>query len=247
MMIDSNNANPPALLPGDDLGPDDRQSAAAQWDANLRRGLNRLDINTPPRDTAGAWANEANQALLARADQARAAPIQPTVRFEPDVRRVQPAPPTPIVPAAHGSTAPVPSIRHQHTMSAPSASVLHDSSRRHEWYGTAGHPVRETIHENRAAHIDRMVHPNMSAFQGFPAREDQARHQNRQLQQQPQQHPQQQPQAVVHYQPAPERGGPPAAPDQGPKGNSNNSTESMRRLEALVAVAACENSVATAY
>ncbi len=57
----------------------------AQWDMGLHRGLTRLEIasSTPPRDGAGAWASEVNQAVQAQAEQARAA-NQPMVRFETD-------------------------------------------------------------------------------------------------------------------------------------------------------------------
>lgn len=212
MMIDSNASNASVGRAGD--WSDERRSLSSQWDMNLHRGLTRLDINTPPRDSAGSWANEANQALLARAEQTRVAPMQPVVRFEPEVTTVQ-VPPT--------NTPPMLGSRHHYTMSAPSANALRES-KRHGWYNgpVAGHPARETIHEGRP-NVDRMVHPNISAFQGFPARDQQP---------------------VIHQEAvAPLERGQPAErpPEQG--GNP----ESLRRLEALVAVATSENSATTAY
>ena len=212
MMIDSNASNPSVGRAGD--WSDDRRSLSSQWDMNLHRGLTRLDINTPPRDSAGSWANEANQALLARAEQTRVAPMQPVVRFEPEVTTVQ-VPPT--------NTPPMLGSRHHYTMSAPSASALRES-KRHGWYNgpVAGHPARETIPEGRP-HVDRMVHPNISAFQGFPARDQQP---------------------VIHQEAVapPERGQPAERPPE-----QGGNPESLRRLEALVAVATSENSATTAY
>lgn len=213
MAIDSGPRTPQALLPAGELSADGRRGPPSQWDMGLQRGLTRLDINTPPRDGADAWAREANQALLARAEQARAAPSQPVVRFEQEVQMSQ-GPPAAMPPS---TSAPMLGSRHQYTMSAPSISAPRES-RRHGWYhGPASHPVGETIHEGRP-HVDRIIHPNVRAFQGFPAREQQP---------------------VIHQQPTQgmerilER----------PGGNS----DAMRRLEALVAVATSESSTATAY
>ena len=51
-----------------------------QWDMDINRNLNRLDIQgTPPIDAASSWANETNRAVQAQAEQPRA---QPAVRFE---------------------------------------------------------------------------------------------------------------------------------------------------------------------
>lgn len=166
MMIDSEHAHPPAYLANGDMGGHDRRDVAAQWDMGLHRGLTRLDINTPPKDSAGAWASEVNQAVQAQAEQARAAPLQPTVRFEVEVKTANV--PT-SMPPANGSA--MPSSRHHYTMSAPSISTPRDS-KRHGWYhgpAVTVHPAGETIHEGRS-HVDRIVHPNVSAFQGFPAR-----------------------------------------------------------------------------
>ncbi|KAK4209285.1 Biofilm and cell wall regulator 1 [Rhypophila decipiens] len=214
MMIDS---DPSRGVPGSDMG-DDRRNMASHWDMGLHRGLTRLDINTPPKDSAGAWANEVNQAVLAQADQARAAPIQQSVRFDAEVKTVQP--PTSMPPS---SNAPMQGSRHHYTMSAPSISTPRES-RRHGWYHgpVTVHPAGETIHEGRPPHVDRIVHPNVSSFQGFPNRD--------------RDHP-----PVSHQQPGPgmER----ILERPHPTGNSDN----MRRLEALVAVATSEGSTATAY
>ncbi|KAK0648056.1 hypothetical protein B0T16DRAFT_325359 [Cercophora newfieldiana] len=168
MMIDSEHAPPRALLPSGEMGVGDRRDLAAQWDMGLHRGLTRLDINTPPKDNAGAWASEVNQAVQAQAEQARVAPMQPTVRFEGEIKPAQ-GPPT---SAAPSTGPPALGSRHHYTMSAPSISTPRES-KRHGWYhgpAVTVHPAGETIHEGRA-HVDRIVHPNVSAFQGFPARE----------------------------------------------------------------------------
>ncbi|KAK4113124.1 hypothetical protein N656DRAFT_708631 [Canariomyces notabilis] len=224
MMVDSDASHRRLLLPGGDMTTEDRRGLPAQWDTNLHRGLTRLDINTPPRDSAGAWANEAKQALFARAEQARAAPPQPVVRFEPEVQTVE-GPPASM---AQAMNAPMLGPRHQHTMSAPSISAPRDT-KRHGWYhgASAVGPAGETIHEGRP-HVDRMIHPNISEFQGFPARERQP---------------------VIHQQSMP--GMEPRTErmerimERSP--NPNGNPESLRRLEALVAVATSESSVATAY
>ncbi|KAK4098552.1 hypothetical protein N658DRAFT_509529 [Parathielavia hyrcaniae] len=264
MMVDSEVRRPPPpplAVPTSEYGRDDRRGLAPQWDVNLHRGLTRLDINnTPPRDSAGAWASEANQALLARAEQAR-------VRFEPEVNTV-PAPPANAPP-------PPPSylgLRHQHTVSAPSFSNPRES-RRHGWYNgplAAAHLAGETIHEGRL-HVDRIVHPNISSFQGFPAREQGPpvahphHHQPQQQHQQQQQTQQQQQQEQVgmplvermeraermeRMERIPERP-PPPPPNHHPhhqhQGAGAESPESMKRLEALVAVATGQGPVATAY
>jgi C2H2 transcription facotor len=79
MMIDTPSRAP--IQSGEQLSrPDDRRNVS-QWDMGLHRNLTRLDLaqGTPPTDTASTWASEANRAVLAQAEQARA---QPTVRFE---------------------------------------------------------------------------------------------------------------------------------------------------------------------
>ncbi|KAK0624428.1 hypothetical protein B0T14DRAFT_196140 [Immersiella caudata] len=167
MMIDSEHGHPRPLLPSGDAAGD-RRDLATQWDMGLHRGLTRLDINTPPKDSAGAWASEVNQAVQAQAEQARVAPMQqPTVRFETEVKTQAPQ-----ISMPPSTGPPMMGSRHHYTMSAPSISTPRES-KRHGWYhgpAVTVHPAGETIHEGRA-HVDRIVHPNVSAFQGFPARE----------------------------------------------------------------------------
>lgn len=163
MIVDSEGSNPPTLLPSANISTE--RQALPQWEMGLHRGLNRLEINntTPPRDGAGAWANEVQQAMQSRLEPPRA--YQPTVRFEAQPQVVH-APPA---PSAAG-----PPRGHQHTMSAPliSTNRAHRDAKRHGWYNG---PV--TVHEDRVLegrpHVDRMAHPNLHAFSGFPAREQQ--------------------------------------------------------------------------
>ncbi|KAH6614430.1 hypothetical protein B0J18DRAFT_374582 [Chaetomium sp. MPI-SDFR-AT-0129] len=218
MMIDSEARRPSIQFQVPEPRIEDPRGHPTQWDSNLHRGLNRLDINTPPRDTAGTWASEATQALHARAEQAR-------VRFEPEVGALPPSR-GPMPPA---SSAGMMGTRHQHTVSAPAFNTPREA-RRHGWYNgpASGHPAGETIPEGRP-HVDRIVHPNVSSFQGFPARD----------QQQPIVHQQQQGphgERVERMERIPER-----PPNQG------GEPEAMKRLEALVAVATGQGSVATAY
>lgn len=223
MLIDSEDSRAvPALLSVAEIAPvkvaEPRIVAGVtgQWDMSLHRGLTRLGINTPPRDSAGAWANEVNQAVMARAEQARTphpvaqSQAQPAARFG--------AVATPVQPAQHAVASH--SSRHHHTMSAPSITGAREF-KRHGWcHGptTSSYPARDAIPEGRA-HVDRIIHPNVAQFQGFPARE--------QLQQSP----------VIHQHlkaPTSER-------------QAGAQTDAMRRLEALVAVATGEGSAAAAY
>ncbi|KAF4832878.1 C2H2 finger domain transcription factor dvrA [Colletotrichum tropicale] len=159
MMVDE-AAHPPALLPGSDAAADGRRNVA-QWDMGLHRGLTRLDITntTPPRDSAGAWANEVNQAVQAQAEQVRLNP--PTVRFE-------------VEPPSYSNSSAF-TRNHHHTMSMP--SIASRETKRHGWYHgpTNSHvhgPRPEApIHEPRGPHVNRMIHPNMNHFTGFPARQ----------------------------------------------------------------------------
>lgn len=86
--------------------PDDRSHP--QWEAGLHRNLTRLDIarETPPMDSAGAWASEANRAMQAHAEQAR---VQPTVRFDQFTYTAPPSRegPTNYQPRHHISAPPV--------------------------------------------------------------------------------------------------------------------------------------------
>ncbi|KAM0537667.1 hypothetical protein ACHAO3_007919 [Verticillium nonalfalfae] len=72
MMIDAEPKGQPTHV-----GADDRRN----WDMGLHRGLTRLDLRsnnvTPPHDSAGAWANEVNQAVQAQAEQPQPHSQQP--------------------------------------------------------------------------------------------------------------------------------------------------------------------------
>ncbi|KAI1011693.1 hypothetical protein LB503_004218 [Fusarium chuoi] len=208
------------------------------YDASLQRGLNRLDINhsTPPRDSAGSWASEANQAVQAQAEHVRLNP--PTVRFEerPPVYQGPKPPPTS-----------APRSLHQHTVSAPSITTSRENKRR-GWYNGPvsvhrdGRPPQEQ-QDPRMAHVDRMVHPNFTGFSGFPIKEaplhPQYQQPPQQLSPQNQQHPQhpQQQQQHPHQQ----------TQQQQQQQGRPSSNGSLGRLEALVAVATSEGSTAAAY
>jgi C2H2 transcription facotor len=100
--------------------PDDRRNVS-QWDMGLHRNLTRLDIaqGTPPTDTASAWASEANRAVQAQAEQARA---QPTVRFDQ---------------LTYASREPSNTYQtHQHHISAP--PVTPREEKRRGWYHGPG-------------------------------------------------------------------------------------------------------------
>ncbi|KAI4860694.1 hypothetical protein F4820DRAFT_452683 [Hypoxylon rubiginosum] len=169
MVIDSEVSHPPVFLPPTHSGNSDERRNTANWDIGLHRGLTRLDIasnHPPPADTASTWAREANQAVEAEADRIRHNP--PTVRFnEPVVIENRPPP-----GMANPSRA-----YHQHTMSAPSIATSRESKRR-GWYNG---PV--TVHADappeKIARVERMVHPNINEFPGFPARENGASSQPR--------------------------------------------------------------------
>lgn len=199
------------------------------YDVSLQRGLGRLDIGhkTPPRDSAGMWASEVHKAVQNQMEHARM--NQPTVRFEEQPRPSHQVPP----PAAPSRSF------HQHTMSAPALASVREG-KGHGWY--QGIPAADA----RNPHVDRMVHPNFTGFAGFPARE-QAQEQrqpqvhyhqqppppSQQQQSQQQQHQQQQ---QAHYQ------------QQRQQQDRSNNPDSLRRLEALVAVATSEGSnTAAAY
>lgn len=161
------------------------------YDASLQRGIGRLDIGakvSPPRDSASSWASEVNRAVQAHADR-------PTVRFE------EPAHP----PRDYAAAPPPAHAMHQHTMSAPAFDTSR-ASKRHGWYRGPPPATQAPAADPRAARVERMVHPNISSFSGFPAAEAKPT--------------------------SPQE----AAPNQ----------DSLRRLEALVAVATSEGSSATA-
>lgn len=197
MMVDSE--------PG--IHSDDRRNPT-QWDMGLHRGINRLDLRsnnvTPPRDSAQSWAHEANKAVQAQAEQVRLNP--PTVRFEIDT------PPSQSAPGAYART-------HQHTMSAPSIATPREN-KRHGWYHgpvAAQAPQAHEMGAGPAPGVQRLEHPNMNSFRGFPARD-----------------------APREHQPPPQ--GAVAQP-----GGERHDEGGSSRFDALVAVAASEGSTATAY
>jgi|SRR5688572_7061935 hypothetical protein len=162
MKVDS---EPPRMrMPaGLDGSPAERPRNANLYEPNLQRGLNRLELeHNPSRESPSAWASEVTKAVHDQADQVR---MNPTVRF-------QEPPPS----AYHGAPAMASRSLHQQTMSAPSFASSRDS-RRHGWYHG---PARDSPGSQqqagpdpRVAHVDRMEHPNMTAFSGFPNREQQ--------------------------------------------------------------------------
>ncbi|ATY64804.1 C2H2 transcription factor [Cordyceps militaris] len=140
----------------DAIPMDDRRNLN-MYDASLQRGINRLDIGhrTPPTDSAGSWAAEANKAVQAQGER-----VHSHVRFEEPPRERYGPPPSRSL--------------HQHTMSAPSFATSRDT-KRHGWYNGPTAQQREgpPTQDNRAAQVDKMEHPNFTAFSGFPAREQQ--------------------------------------------------------------------------
>ncbi|KAI0475289.1 hypothetical protein GGR56DRAFT_506097 [Xylariaceae sp. FL0804] len=159
MMVDNEPAHPAVLLPATSSADGQEKRNSAGWDTTLHRGLNRLDLTSggpAPPDAASAWAREANQAVEAEAERVRMS--QPTVRFhEPVVIDKS--------PMSHNP----PRSFHQHTVSAPSFASSRENKRR-GWYNG---PV--TVHAEarpeKMARVDRMIHPNIREFSGFPTRE----------------------------------------------------------------------------
>lgn len=146
---------------GEMTQPDERRNLN-MYDASLQRGLNRLDLShktPPPRDGAGCWGSEANRAMLAQAERMQV--NQPTVRFQDQIPPSQ----------QYGCATANGRALHQHTMSAPSITTPRES-KRHGWYhGPAPSQGGYAAQDSRMAHVDRMVHPNLNGFNGFPARE----------------------------------------------------------------------------
>ncbi|KAL6891828.1 hypothetical protein GGI43DRAFT_199582 [Trichoderma evansii] len=226
MAVDSELAHRPPVMEA--IQPDERRNLN-MYDVSLQRGLGRLDIGhkTPPRDSAGMWASEVHKAVQNQMDHARM--NQPTVRFEE-----QPRPSHQVPPSA------VPSRSfHQHTMSAPALASVREG-KGHGWYQGSSAAAQDA----RNPHVERMVHPNFTGFAGFPARE-----------QPPQEQRQQQPQVHYHQQPPPlqqqsqqQQQSHYHQQQQRQQQDRSNNPDSLRRLEALVAVATSEGSnTAAAY
>jgi hypothetical protein len=118
MMIDTPSRAQP-IHPEAFSRADDRMNTS-QWDMNLHRNLNRLEIAqpNPQTDGASAWASEVNRAVQARAELAQNEPLRSsTVRFE------QP-------PAYPTREVNVP--RHAHHVSAP--PITPRELKRQGWY-----------------------------------------------------------------------------------------------------------------
>ncbi|KAK5625264.1 hypothetical protein RRF57_000980 [Xylaria bambusicola] len=154
LMTKSDVLHPPPLLPANAHQSEERDRwNSPAWAMDLHKGLTRLGIasNPSPSDSASTWAREANQAMDAQVDQVRLNPH--TVRFHESVMTQNPPRSTP------------PRVSHQYTMSAPSITSSRDSKRR-AWHQSGEMPPE------KITRIDRIVHPNMKEFSGFPARDN---------------------------------------------------------------------------
>lgn len=138
----------------DSIPVDDRRNLN-RYDASLQRGINRLDIGyrTPPSDSAGSWASEANKAVQAQAER-----VHNHVRFEEPPRERYGPPPSRSL--------------HQHTMSAPSFATSREA-KRHGWYNGPVAAQRDNVpaQDSKVAQVEKMVHPNFTGFSGFPVPE----------------------------------------------------------------------------
>ncbi|KAF2966707.1 hypothetical protein GQX73_g6857 [Xylaria multiplex] len=158
-VVERDVAHPPALLPTVNTSERDewRNVTNTNWDMGLHRGLTRLDLahNPPTPDGASTWAREANQAMDEQVSLVRQNP--PTVRFHESV----------LADIRQKSSSP--RSFHQHTVSAPSIASSRESKRR-GWHQSNMSPHAEAP-PGKMARVDRMVHPNIRNFSGFPARE----------------------------------------------------------------------------
>ncbi|GAP90619.1 putative nutrient and stress factor 1 [Rosellinia necatrix] len=155
--VEPDHTRPPTLLPTANAAESEETRSPTNWAMGLHKGLTRLDITSDPAasDGAGTWAHEAKQAMDAQADRLRSNP--PTVRFHESVIGEQPTKPT------------GPLVFHQYTMSAPSIASSRDGKRR--GWNAGGAPTYAEARPEKIARVDRMVHPNIREFSGFPARE----------------------------------------------------------------------------
>ncbi|CAJ2509278.1 Uu.00g143040.m01.CDS01 [Anthostomella pinea] len=162
MVVDSDASHPPALLPTANSGEAEEKQNSAGWDMGLHRGLTRLDITSnasPQADTASSWARDAHQAVEAEADRVRL--NLPTVRFN-----------EPVIMESEASRASnTPRTFHQHTMSAPSFAASSRENKRRGWYQNPN-TVHTDAPPEKVARVERMVHPNINDFSGFPARQN---------------------------------------------------------------------------
>ncbi|KAI1183764.1 hypothetical protein F5B17DRAFT_111729 [Nemania serpens] len=156
-MVESDTIHPPTLLPASNIPRPEEKRTTTNWDMGLHRGLTRLDIAPLSNsDRASNWAHDTNRAMDAQADRVR--PNPPTVRFHESV--MTESSPT------HGG----PPVFHQHTMSAPSMATSRQTKRR--GWNPSGSSTHAEAPPGKMARVDRMIHPNIREFSGFPAREN---------------------------------------------------------------------------
>lgn len=147
----------PMAVDAEMTSPGQGEDRRPQWES-VHRGLTRLGIsNTPPGDGAGSWASETERALQARGEQGRGS--QPVVRFQ-----VEP-------PPSHAAGRGAPRAYHQHTFSAPSMGTSREAKRQGWYHGPPQGEEPQADGGDPRSRVERMVHPNVAAFAGFPARE----------------------------------------------------------------------------
>jgi hypothetical protein len=225
--------------------------SSQHWDQGINRNMNRLDLaqGTPPTDTASSWASEANRAVQAQAEQARA---QPAVRFEESPYSSRP----------HTSGG----AFHQHTVSAP--PVTPRENKRQAWYhgpvatqsvhpmapaqrtspaessGSEGGIPHTPSSSTMGEYNPGIVHSNgwveNRIGSGIPPQQDPRAGPPNGYAPYP---PQSGTEGAYTYTPGAQRVQAPQQQHQIPKSTDSN----MLRLEALVAVATSEENVATVY
>lgn len=162
MISKPNVLHPPPLLAANAHQPEERDKFnSSAWAMDLHKGLTRLGLapNPTPPDSASTWAREANQAMDVQADRVRMNPH--TVRFHESVMAQDP------------QASVNPRVSHQYTMSAPSIASSRESKRR-AWH-QSGVSHHGEMPPEKITRVDRMVHPNIREFSGFPARDSIAR------------------------------------------------------------------------
>ncbi|KAI1427621.1 hypothetical protein F5Y12DRAFT_142622 [Xylaria sp. FL1777] len=157
-IVEPDPFHPSTLPPTANAPESEERRNTANWDMGLHSGIHRLEImhNPGTSESASAWARDTRQAVTAQADRVRQHP--PTVRFNDSITAEN-------APKSIG-----PRAFHQHTVSAPSIASSRESKRR-GWHQSGISPYGETPPE-KMARVDRMVHPNVREFSGFPAREN---------------------------------------------------------------------------
>lgn len=246
MQIDNPSRAP--MPPADPYrDPRDENPGSQQWDMGINRNLNRLDIHgTPPTDAASSWASEANRAVQAQAEQARAQPIT-QVRFEEspysaraqhNIYQHQSAPPVTPREAKrqawyHGPVSfPNPPIDPRLQRTSPEDSSSSE--------GVPGTPSSATVHDLNPSIMHSNGYVESRNGNGFPVPENRIVPSNA-----PNGYPTYQPREGQDYTYS---HGQPATAAQGQHGvpKGRDATGDMLRLEALVAVATSEENVAAA-